>query len=318
MGNPVVSGTTIDTSWANPTMSDVAQSLTDSLSRDGDGGMLAPFKNVDGTQAAPGITFNLEPGSGFYRFGAGDFRAVISGNDAVRFRDDTINPPGEQNPFQLWDGADWVNVLTITYTGQLLFGDGTTGAPTYSFGDSPSSGMWSSAPDTLNWSVNGINMLALDTSALTVNTTLELAGGALPATTGLADGALRYNGAGGLALKVGGSWATIPAAAPANNGNLIEVAAPVTADGAALDGYYNYIDTRAGEIEINLPAGVAGMRWGYVDFYRTFSSQNCVLIPAGTDKIEDANENYLMNLQGASGVMRYTTARGWEDTGGMS
>ena len=40
-GNPVVSGTIIETAWANPTMSDIASALTDSLSRSGKGGMTA-------------------------------------------------------------------------------------------------------------------------------------------------------------------------------------------------------------------------------------------------------------------------------------
>jgi len=38
-GNPVISGTVIQTSWANPTMADIGAALTDSLSRSGKGGM---------------------------------------------------------------------------------------------------------------------------------------------------------------------------------------------------------------------------------------------------------------------------------------
>lgn len=38
-GNPVIAGTVITTSWANPTMSDIGAALTDSLSRSGKGGM---------------------------------------------------------------------------------------------------------------------------------------------------------------------------------------------------------------------------------------------------------------------------------------
>ena len=34
-GNPVVPGTLIESQWANPTMSDIGQALTDSLPRDG-------------------------------------------------------------------------------------------------------------------------------------------------------------------------------------------------------------------------------------------------------------------------------------------
>jgi microcystin-dependent protein len=42
-GNPVVSGTLIETTWANPTMSDIAAALTGSLPRDGSAGMTGPL-----------------------------------------------------------------------------------------------------------------------------------------------------------------------------------------------------------------------------------------------------------------------------------
>ena len=43
--NPVIAGTPITASWANPTMQDLGQEITNSLSRNGEGGMLVPFKN---------------------------------------------------------------------------------------------------------------------------------------------------------------------------------------------------------------------------------------------------------------------------------
>lgn len=70
-GNPVVSGTTIDSSWANTTVADLAAEIEDSLSRSGKGGMLVPFNNSDGTVTAPGITFTNGTGTGFYRSAAG-------------------------------------------------------------------------------------------------------------------------------------------------------------------------------------------------------------------------------------------------------
>jgi len=42
-GNPVVDGTLIETTWANPTMSDIAAALTGSLPRDGSAGMTGPL-----------------------------------------------------------------------------------------------------------------------------------------------------------------------------------------------------------------------------------------------------------------------------------
>lgn len=109
-GNPVAEGTVISPSWANPTMSDLANELTNSLDRNGRGGMLVPFQNVDGTKIAPGITFTTEPGSGLYRAGIGDIRVSIAGEDTTRWVNDSGSPPGSQQPFEIWNGATWEKV----------------------------------------------------------------------------------------------------------------------------------------------------------------------------------------------------------------
>lgn len=122
-GNPVVTGTTIDSSWANNTMDDIAAAIQDSLSRSGDGGMLVAFKNADGNVSAPGITFTNELTSGFYRADTNDIRVTIAGSDRVRFRAST------SDPFQFWDGSQWRNVLNegsnIDFVGNVTFGTGT-------------------------------------------------------------------------------------------------------------------------------------------------------------------------------------------------
>lgn len=66
-GNPVVAGTTIEASWANTTMSDMATEITDSLSRSGKGAMLAALEGYDGLISAPGYTFGSEVDLGMYR-----------------------------------------------------------------------------------------------------------------------------------------------------------------------------------------------------------------------------------------------------------
>lgn len=70
-GNPVVTGTTISSTWGNTTLTDIATALTDSLSRSGLGGMTAPLLGVDGTAALPAHSFTNEPSSGLYRISAG-------------------------------------------------------------------------------------------------------------------------------------------------------------------------------------------------------------------------------------------------------
>lgn len=83
-GNPVVTGTVISSTWANTTLSDIGNEITQSLDRSGDGGMLAGLQLADGLVGAPGLTWGTEPTSGLYRAGAGDFRYSISSTDRLQ------------------------------------------------------------------------------------------------------------------------------------------------------------------------------------------------------------------------------------------
>ena len=107
-GNPVQPGTTIETNWANTTMDDVAQALTDSLDRNGRGGMLAPFKFADGAVNAPGAAWTQEPTTGLYRPAAGELRVTVLGVDRFRWRSSAGGYP------QVWNNTDsvWETVLT--------------------------------------------------------------------------------------------------------------------------------------------------------------------------------------------------------------
>ena len=56
-GNPVVPGTLIETTWANPTMSDIGAALTGSLPRDGSAGMQGPLMLAfNGTRPLEAVT----------------------------------------------------------------------------------------------------------------------------------------------------------------------------------------------------------------------------------------------------------------------
>jgi hypothetical protein len=48
--------------------------------------MTAPLAFDDGTVSAPGIAWDSEPSSGFYRAGSNDFRVSLAGNDKVRWK----------------------------------------------------------------------------------------------------------------------------------------------------------------------------------------------------------------------------------------
>jgi hypothetical protein len=83
-GNPVSSGALIEASWANTTLSDLGSAMTDSLSRNGEGGMTAAFRAFSGTISAPGISFTAETASGWYRAGSGDIRFSLGGVDLLK------------------------------------------------------------------------------------------------------------------------------------------------------------------------------------------------------------------------------------------
>jgi len=83
-GNPVVTGTTISSTWGNTTLSDIATELTNSLDRSGRGAMLASLQLFAGTVSSPGLNFSLESTSGLYRAGAGDVRFSLLGSDLVK------------------------------------------------------------------------------------------------------------------------------------------------------------------------------------------------------------------------------------------
>ena len=78
--------TTIEDSWANTTMNDLAAALTDSLSRTGQGGMQYPLTFGSGDVNDPGIAWTLETGTGFYRNATGDMRTAVQGyGDVMRW-----------------------------------------------------------------------------------------------------------------------------------------------------------------------------------------------------------------------------------------
>lgn len=115
-GNPVAPGEIIASQWANTTMEDIAEALSDSLDRRGRGGMLAPFKFADGSRSAPGATWTNEPNTGLYRAGAGDLRMAVRANDVMRWRD--------EDAF-IWDNEAfiWRKILTQGGQGGVPEGD---------------------------------------------------------------------------------------------------------------------------------------------------------------------------------------------------
>ncbi len=84
-GNPVVTNTVIQSTWANDTMSDLANEMQDSLSRSGKGALTAPLGVVDKSGSVPGLNFQSEPTSGLKKEATGDVRVQVAGQDNIRF-----------------------------------------------------------------------------------------------------------------------------------------------------------------------------------------------------------------------------------------
>jgi hypothetical protein len=92
-GNPVTSGALIEASWANTTMSDLASAITDSLARNGEGGMTAPLRFADGSVGAPGFSWTNETATGIYRSGSGDMRVSLQGVDVSIWNSNGLTIP---------------------------------------------------------------------------------------------------------------------------------------------------------------------------------------------------------------------------------
>ena len=99
VGNPVITDTVIEAPWANTTMNDIAAQLNNVITRDGLLGPIGPFKVGDGTVNAPGLSFNSEPGMGWFKPGAGLMSLAQGGAEIAR-----------------WDSADPANTVLRVYS----------------------------------------------------------------------------------------------------------------------------------------------------------------------------------------------------------
>lgn len=196
-GNPVVTNTVISSIWANTTLSDLATAMTDSLSRTGEGGMLAPLELDAGTIGAPGLSWTTETTSGLYRAGAGDFRYAIAaadvfgltangarlangsaGTPSLSFLSDTDLGFYRHSANTLGISAGGVEIVLIDTTGmsingvfsptRLRAGDGTAALPSYSFSNDVDTGMYLDSVGQIGWSVGGVRRAAMDTNSFFV------------------------------------------------------------------------------------------------------------------------------------------------------
>lgn len=165
-GNPVVTGTLISSGWANPTMDDIKLALTDSLSRSGNGGMLAPFTVPDGSNINPSLSFVNEATSGLYRFGANDIRMAVGTVDRMRWQGAGTPPQIYDEVNNRWNdlgagGVEWTHAPVIPVEVEQGVGYMTRGGQSTLMPASPITGQAVTFSDLDNdWSET--NFLTLD------------------------------------------------------------------------------------------------------------------------------------------------------------
>ena len=170
-GNPVITGTIIASSWANPTMDDLATAITGSLSRLGLGAMEAPLRVPDGERIAPTYTFVNDILSGRYRFGASDMRDVVTGVDVVSYTPAAVSILVDLiTSGALTIGGDLSVTGNIAATGGLTLGgdlnttgriiaaDGTMALPVYTFTTDPDTGRYLAADADMRDTVAGVDV----------------------------------------------------------------------------------------------------------------------------------------------------------------
>ena len=174
-GNPVASGTTIESGWCNGTMNDIKEALTDSLSRTGLGGMSQAFKFVNGSLGAPGASFINDATTGMWLGAAADLRFSSGGVQALRLQGTAATFSG-------------TTAATGSYTGSAVggihlsnFSDATfivsAGAPSDVFtGTKPIQLLGSST--TVKAATGGLTLdSTLGAVVVTAETNLQLSGG---------------------------------------------------------------------------------------------------------------------------------------------
>jgi len=89
---------------------------------------------------------------------------------------------------------------------------------------------------------------------------------------------------------------------------------PKTTTVTAVSGVGYFVNTTSGAITVNLPAGVAGSIVAISDYANTAATNNIIIDPNGTDKINGVNQDAKITTNGAAITLVYVDAtRGWKD-----
>jgi len=125
--NPVVTSTTITSTWANSTLTDVGDALTGSVARDGSGGMTGALRLADGSIAIPGIAFSAETTTGLSRPATNVLVGSVGGIEKFR-----LNASGASVTGALAVSGAATMSSTLAVTGAITATGGVAGAVTSS------------------------------------------------------------------------------------------------------------------------------------------------------------------------------------------
>jgi len=119
-----------------------------------------------------------------------------------------------------------------------------------------------------------------------------------------------------------GDTFTIPSGATINNqgtatnfgatGSASWTTTVKTGDFTAVAGEGYFVNTTSGEIDVALPAGVAGAVVAFKDYANTFDSNSLLLVPNGSDKIGGAAATKQLNTEGIAATLIFIdSTQGW-------
>jgi hypothetical protein len=113
-----------------------------------------------------------------------------------------------------------------------------------------------------------------------------------------------------IAIASGASQTGFGRSGTVNWDTTAKTSSPVT----AVSGTGYFINTTSGAITVNLPAGTAGDIVAVSDYANTAATNNIIIAPNGTDKINGGNFNYKITTNGAAITLVYVdSTRGWKD-----
>jgi hypothetical protein len=89
---------------------------------------------------------------------------------------------------------------------------------------------------------------------------------------------------------------------------------PKTTTVTAVSGVGYFVDTTTTTLTVNLPVGTAGSIVAVSDYANTAATNNIIIDPNGTDKINGVNANVTISTNGVSITLLYVdSTRGWKD-----